>query len=182
MCHLFIYRQSLKPEKISLSNVRLQTSINKRAAKEEDWEEVGPPHKVARSERVAPTPVAATPFASPSIPFSGVNRANSGIPKYATPLPSPCPCISIPSSPAPLPLMQQLLGAPVSSLGGDSSVEDYDAAVAGMQLATDAMTWKRDSDGWWYCLRLPNDQVTPQMTNVLTSENALIQNNAMLTT
>ena len=151
--HSLSFRHSLgKGEKVSLSDIRL----NPKRQKEDDT-----PGNTALDFHEQPTAAKLLKredlFDSGSVavnigPLGWHRGSTSGVPKYATPLPSPC--VSLPNSPSGT---QQLgLGENVSLLTIKSPLqENYDPKTASVKLSVDALGWNSREQGWWTCLSLP---------------------------
>ena len=151
--HCLSIRHSLgKGEKVSLSDIRL----NPKRQKEDDtpgnttldFHEQPTAAKLLKREDLFDSGSVAVNIG----PLGWHKGSTSGVPKYATPLPSPC--VSLPNSPSGIP--QLGLGENVSLLTIKSPLqENYDPKTASVKLSVDALGWNSREQGWWTCLSLP---------------------------
>lgn len=162
-------RQSLRIEKVHLSDMRLPSKRSKEESSSvntaKEAAESLPHLKLAKIEDHAETPGYSAAAGHTSLTRLG----NSSIPKYATPLPSPS--MSMPGSPATAQLPTPRVQVSTTSLDEVTTHAKYDYELAASQMKTDAMEWNSGLEGWWQCLSLP---VASAMPNEPTNEGSVI--------
>ena len=156
---LTVNRQSLRIEKVHLSEMRLPSKRSKEESSgvstSKEAAESLPHLKLAKIEDQVETPG----YSAVAGHTSWTRLGNSSIPKYATPLPSPS--VSMPGSPTTAQLPTPRVQVCTTSMDEVTAHAKYDYELAASQMKTDAMEWNSGLEGWWQCLSLPLASAMP---------------------